>query len=201
MMARANAIGDIERGAYRSRWRDGTLDLIGGIGVLLVGAAWWVDLYWLAPAAVPLLIVIWAGVRRRVVEPRIGRVRFGRERREREASGLRVSVLLGVLLLLVLILVWAFRDGGGPTVPRAWVSGLPVSLLGLMALVGGLMTGLVRFAGYALALVGVGVIGALSGMEPAPQMLIGGCIVTLAGAALLFRFLSEHPARGEDEVR
>ncbi|MGD8276426.1 MAG: hypothetical protein PVH00_00305 [Gemmatimonadota bacterium] len=201
MMADAKAIEELERGAYRSRWRDGTLDLFGGLGVLMVGAAWWVDLYWLAPALVPVLMVLWMGVRRRVVEPRIGRVRFSRERREREATGLWGAVGMGVVVLLVLVLLWVFRGERMAVVPREWVRGLPVALLGLMALVASLMTGLVRFAGYALILAGVGAIGVMLGLEPAPQILIGGTIVTLAGGALLFRFLAAHPAREEGAVR
>jgi hypothetical protein len=200
MVAGVKAIEDMESGAYRSRWRDGTLDLFGGIGVLAVGVSWWIDLVWLPAAFVPLLIILWSAVRRRVVEPRIGRVTFSRERRERESGSMKGAVWLGAgLLLLVLVVVWVQRAGGlaAAGAGREWSSAIPVGLLGLMALVAAVVTGSARFAGYGVLLACVGVAGVLLGLEPVPQILIGGAIVTLAGGTLLFRFIAAHPARTE----
>jgi hypothetical protein len=137
------------------------------------------------------------------VEPRIGRVKFGRERRARETGRFVGATWLGVgFLVLVLVVAWMGRGGGsGSIVPdREWVSALPVGLLAVMALTAAGMTGLVRFVGYGLVLAAAGVVGVLLGWEPVTQILAGGSVVTLAGAAFLVRFLAAHPVRGEDAV-
>lgn len=201
MMATAKAIEDFERGAYRSRWRDGTLDLCGGLGVLLTGVAWQVGVFWAPGFAVPILIVLWTVMRKRVVEPRIGRVTFGRERREKETGGMKAAIWFGSGLLVLFVVVYALRSRGGLTLgpgDREWSSGLPVGLLGVMALISAAMAGLSRFVGYAAILAATGVVGVMLGLEPAPQMMIGGAVITLIGGILIFRFIAANPVRGEE---
>jgi hypothetical protein len=204
MTSRPTTLGELEQQSYRSRWKDGTLDLTGGLGVLGVGGTWSMDLYWGVGFLVPILITLWFVLRSKLVEPRIGRVRFRRERRETERSGAQGSVWAGVGLLAALLVVQLFqvRNGGGLQAwADEWIAGLPCALLALMALTAAALTGLARFITYAAVLLLTATVATPLGMEPGPQILIAGGVITLAGIILFARFLIEHPlpvGEGED---
>jgi MFS family permease len=204
MTSRPTTLGELERQSYRSRWKDGTLDLTGGLGVLGVGGTWSLDISWGIGFLVPILITLWFILRSKLVEPRIGRVRFRRERRESERSGTQGSLLLGagVLLALLAFQVFQIRSGGGfQAWARAWIAGLPCALLALMALTAAALTGLGRFLIYAAVLLLTATVATPLGMEPGPQILIAGGLITVAGLFRFARFISEHPvpaAAGED---
>lgn len=204
MTSRATTLGELERQSYRSRWKDGTLDLTGGLGVLAVGGSWSFEVFWGVGVLWPLLMGFWFVLRRQLVEPRIGRVRFRRERRETEKSGIQGSVLLGAGLLLIVLVFQVFqvRSGGGfGTWLQAWIPALPCALLALMALIVFALTGLGRFVVYAALLLITASVATPLEVEPGPQMLIAGGIITLAGLLRFARFLSGHPlpaAEGED---
>jgi MFS family permease len=197
-------LGELERQSYRSRWKDGTLDLTGGLGVMAVGGSWSVDAFWGVGIVVPVLLTLWFVLRRRLVEPRIGRVRFRRARREAEGSGTRGSLLLGGGLLAAVLVfqVFQIRSGGGLDAwTRDWIAALPCALLALMALVTAAMTSLGRFVVYAAILLATASVATPLGMEPGPQILLGGSVITLAGLVRFARFLSDHPVpvtEGED---
>lgn len=197
-------LGELERQSYRSRWKDGTLDLTGGLGVLAVGASWTAELFWGVGIVVPILMGFWFVLRRRVVEPRIGRVRFRPSRREAEKRGTAGSLLLGGGLLAAVLVfqgVQIHRGGGFDAWAQDWIAALPCALLALMALIAAAMTSLGRFVVYAALLLATASVATPLGLEPAPQILIGGAIITLAGLVRFARFLSAHPlpaVEGED---
>lgn len=198
MTSRPTTLGELERQSYRSRWKDGTLDLTGGLGVLGVGGTWSLDIYWGIGFLVPILIALWFVLRSKLVEPRIGRVRFRQERREAEKSGIQGSVLVGVGLLVALLVVQLFqvRSGGGLQAwADEWIAGLPCALLALMALTAAALTGLGRFLVYAGVLLATATVATPLGMEPGPQILIAGGLITLSGLFLFTRFLGDHPAQ------
>jgi hypothetical protein len=204
MSERPATLGEMERQSYRSRWRDGTLDLTGGLGVLAVGASWSAEIFWAVGIVVPILMGFWFVLRRQLVEPRIGRVRYRRARREAEKSGTRGSVLLGAGLLAAVLVFQLFqiRGGGGfDAWTRDWIAALPCALLALMALVTAAMTSLGRFVLYAAVLLVTASVATPLGAEPAPQILIAGAIITIAGLVRFVRFLSRNPVpamEGED---
>jgi hypothetical protein len=205
MTSRFTTLGELERQSYHSRWKDGTLDLTGGLGVLGVGGTWSLDIYWGVGFLVPILITLWFILRSKLVEPRIGRVRFRRERRETEKSGAQGSAWVGVGLLAAVLVIHVFQlrgGGGGGRWLAEWIAGLPCALLALMALATAAVTGLVRFITYAGVLLLTATVATPLGMEPAPQLLIAGGLITLAGLIRFARFLKEHPVRvGEGEDR
>ena len=200
MTDRPTNLGDLEKAAYESRWRDGLLDLIGGIGVLMVGAAWSIEAFWAVGFALPILLVAWIVTRKRVVEPRIGRVTFRKARREKEEGGNRAAAWFGagLLLFFVALHVLEVRRGGGIDAwLQEWIAALPTALLALMALNAAAMTGLHRFVAYAAVLLSTGTVATWLGMEPGPQILIAGGIISAVGLRLFARFLSGHPIPAE----
>lgn len=196
MQSRPTTLGELERVSYRSRWKDGLLDLLCGIGVLAVGLGWTLELFWAPGFAVPVLLVAWIGIRKRMVEPRIGRVTFSKARRDMEQRWTRASLLLGIGLLVFFVAyhLFAMREGSGfEAWAQEWIAALPVSLLALLALGAAALTGLTRFVGYAAVLLATGSVTTRLGMEPAPQILIAGTVITLVGLVLFIRFLSAYP--------
>jgi len=196
MASRPSTLGELEKAAYRSRWQDGLLDLLGGLGVVFVGISWLLDLAWATGFMVPILLVTWMGLRRSVVEPRIGRVTFTEARQKSEQSGTLGTVLLGLGLLLVFIVGHLFitrSEGGFEAWAAAWSAAIPVTLLAIMALTAAALTGLVRFLGYGALFLATGSITTPLGMEPPGQILAAGTIITLVGLAIFVRFLSSHP--------
>jgi hypothetical protein len=152
--------------------------------------------------AVPVLLVAWTLLRRRVVEPRTGRARFSQDRREKEKEGTRGAALIGVAILLFFLVLGVFqtRQGGGlGSLARDWIAALPTALLALMALLAAAMTGLTRFIGYAALLLATGTLGTAAGLEPGPQIMIAGAAITLVGLIIFFRFLSSHPVPSDVE--
>jgi len=189
-------LGELERQSYRSRWQDGLLDLTGGLGVLAVGGSWTCELFWGVGFIAPVLIVLWLLLRRRVVEPRIGKVRFRLERRESERSGIQGSLLFGVGLLAMVLVIQLFRmrsEGGVDAWVSDWIAALPSVLLALMALAAAALTGLGRFVAYAGVLLATATVATPLGMEPGAQMAISGAVITVVGLFLFARFLSGHP--------
>lgn len=196
MSPKPSTLGELEKAAYRSRWKDGLLDLVGGLGVVLVGVSWLLDMAWATGFTVPLLLFLWMGLRRSVVEPRIGRVTFGKTRQQSEKSGTTGILLLGLGLLTFFIAAQAFlsRSGGGLTAwTEYWAAAIPVTLLAIMAILVSVMTSLTRFLGYAALLFATGTVATPLGVEPPGQILAAGAIITLVGAVIFVRFLSNHP--------
>ena len=206
MTSRPTTLGELEPHSYRSRWKDGTLDLTGGLGVLGVGGTWSLDIYWGVGFLVPILMTLWFILRSKLVEPRIGRVRFRRERREAGKRETHGSVLVGTGLLVALLAIHLFQvrsEGGLQAWADEWIAGLPCALLALMALVTAALTGLGRFLLYGATLLLTATIATPLGMEPGPQMLIAGGLLTLSGLFLFARFLIGHPvpvSEGEDRI-
>lgn len=197
MSSKPSTLAELEKATYRSRWRDGLMDLLGGVGVILVGVSWRLDMAWATGMAVPILLVIWLGLRRSIVEPRIGRVTFTRARQEKEKKGNLGILLLGLGLLLLAVVAQAFfsRSAGGMTAwARDWAAAIPVTLLAIMAIMVSTLTGLTRFWGYAALLFAIGTITTPLGVEPPGQMLLSGAVITLVGLIIFLRFLSSSPA-------
>ena len=64
-------------------WQDGSVDLFAGLGLTWIAVAWLCDLIALGPLAAAVFVPSWVAFRRRVVEPRLGHVRFNEQRQSR----------------------------------------------------------------------------------------------------------------------
>lgn len=198
-MTRAAKLKDAS--LFQAYWHDGLLDILCGLGVLVIGLAWIVDLGWLGVVQVPLWILLWAPLRRGIVEPRAGFVEFSSARRKRTRRGLWQTLALGVALLVATVaLVSTLQTGAGAGFAfRRLVAGLPAVLVAIGASLGGMLTGAGRFHVYGLAaLAGAGAAVGL-GWGPFTPLVVVGLVAVASGAFLLARFVRasrEYEERG-----
>ena len=87
---------------YEACWQDGSIDLFAGVAAAGIGVAWIFDLVVMGPIAPALAIPLWVAFRRRVIEPRLGHVRFDSSRRRRLKRAHVVSVISACILAQIL---------------------------------------------------------------------------------------------------
>jgi len=193
MMQSVGMSGAEER-IYRAYWQDGSVDLFAGLIAGAIGIAWLFDLVWLGPTAPVLLVPFWALLRRRVVEPRLGRVRFRPERAHRIRRGHLAVLAVGVVSLLVAVGLFLTS---GDAAPGEWsrrlVPALPGALLGLGFAVSAVALGLPRLMGYAGVFLLAGLGAAVFDLDPGWSLFAGGVVTALVGVALLARFVRAFP--------
>jgi hypothetical protein len=180
----------METRLYADAWADGSLDLVAGAAVVLIGAGYLVDQPLVPIVVAPVALVSWLWLKQRIVEPRTGRVEFRRERRRsttREAAW-ALGFGAGCTTLVVVLALVARR---GDLVASDAVDGLPAVLVALAAGVGAILTRSARFAWYGLVLVVAAVGTVLAGGGPGLPLLVGGAVVVVTGGALLRRLLAE----------
>ncbi len=197
-MNRTN-LEDLEGEAYQDSFSDGLIDLFVGLGIAVVGMTW----LWLEPVAglgaVFAAAVAWAlpPIRRRIVEPRIGYVRWTAPRLKWERKQLRLLFWLGAVALLAggAAALAVVRGDGVTSGDRNVVAGLPAILLGIGAFVLGATSGLKRLWGYGAVLVSAAAVTILIEAGPGGSLLAAGAVVGVVGVVLLSRFLRAHPVR------
>ncbi|MGD2129403.1 MAG: hypothetical protein PVJ33_01935 [Lysobacterales bacterium] len=176
---------------FRTYWDDGLLDLLAGVALLVAGAGWATRLGALAVVQAPLWIVMWAPLRRSLVEPRAGYVRFTLARRARNTRKLIFTAALGALLLAFVTIAaqWVRgMDGAGIGELHA---ALPAAIVATMAVLTAFLTGARRFLGYAALLFLLGTLAVKLDRGPALSLAVAGLVVALSGAVLLARFIRE----------
>lgn len=183
----------LENHLFRQYWDDGLLDLLSGIGLLLIGGAWTLDLVPLAAAVPAILLPFWVVLRRRIVEPRAGVVEFSAAREHRTTRLLSGSAWLGAGVLLAMVAMYLILPSDpGPLLP-VLTPALPAVLLALPAALVGLGLGLPRFLAYATLLVACGAVVVMASLPPATAMFVTGLVVVANGARLLHAFLRLTP--------
>jgi len=179
-----------DRELFRSYWDDGLVDLLFGVALLVTGLGWSSSLGALAVIQAPLWVVMWAPLRRRLVEPHAGFVEFSLGRRSHNSRALLRTLSLGVIALvlcgLAAIVLPGTVDG---LLARRLVQGLPALLVALAAIQAGLLIRAQRFAAYAVGLALGAAVTVVLSRGPAAPLVAGGLGVTAAGATLLARFL------------
>jgi hypothetical protein len=191
-------LDDLEGEAYQDSFSDGLIDLFVGLGIAVVGMTW----LWLEPVAglggVFAAAVAWAlpPIRRRIVEPRIGYVRWTAPRLKWERKQLRLLFwLLAVALLLGGAAFLAVLRGDGVSGDRNVVAGLPAILLAIGAFVLAATSGFKRLWGYGAVLVSAAAVTIIIKAGPGGSLLAAGAAVGVVGVVLLSRFLRAHPVR------
>ncbi len=183
---------EIESRAYAVRSESGLLDVVVGAGLLGYGLLATVGAY-LVPTYCLLLAVL---LRKFVVTPRVGRVRFAADRRARERTGVLLIALL-VLLPIPLGLALFFADK-----PVAWlgaVSNHATLVLGLFVAVSMAAVAWAKSAGrfYVYAIMAVlDFAGAqFFGQPHTWPVMATGAPIFVVGVLLLVRFVRRNPVQ------
>lgn len=165
-----------------------------GLSVLWIGIAWvWLpDFAALAGLLPAMLIMPVMAMRKRVVESRLGHVRWSEARRRRERGNTVWLAVTGVVMFgSVLAVVMAPSAGSVDN----FVAGLPAFLLALIALVLAVARGTWRGAAYAAVLTAAAVVTVVRGADPGVDMLVSGMVISVIALLELARFLTRYPGR------
>lgn len=175
---------------FRAYWDDGLLDLLSGLALLLTGLGWGTELGPLATIQAPLWIVLWAPLRRRIVEPRAGFVRFSLARQKSTGHGLSWTLAAGVgTFVLMTVVALLAREETARLAIGHLVAGLPAVLVAIAAAIAAALTGARRFYGYGLTLLAGAAATVLLERGPAPPLVVGALVAIVSGAVLLRRFV------------
>jgi len=187
----------IERQVFRTYWNDGLLDMFGAVGILAIGIAWTAEAHVFGAIVPALLVPLWAPLRQRFIEPRLGLVEFSDDRERRNTKRLGMVTAFGIGTLGLFLTLYFARTRLGFDADISLVAALPALLLALLAIITAFLVSTLRFLLYAALLAISGLGGALYGIEPGPILVIAA--VAMLGIALfvLGRFLRNNPASGE----
>jgi hypothetical protein len=192
-----DSVKEFEKKAFRSFWNDGLLDVMVGLGVLVVGISWWQNVAVMGAIFPAVCASMWYPLRKRLVEPRMGYVEFSGDREIKVRSfryGL-VAFFTGTMVLgLVIYFLW---NSDVLSQPVTWIAGFPLVLAGIPALFFALFTKCWRFAIYGMVLFQAGVEVAWQGWDPHVGLIGSGIFITVVGFVILFRFLLRHPAQAQ----
>lgn len=191
-------LSKLERKIFQTFWDDGLIDLFAGVGVLLIGLAWWRALPVMGAIVPALMIPLWKPLRDRWIEPRLGLVEFSETRMRTNRRWMNGSVVGGVVVLLLALAVYFTKGRAAPHELSHMIAALPAALLAVMATLVAVMLSCVRFLVYALVLLGASAVGLVLKWEPGSILVLAGGIITLMSLFVLLRFLGEYPS--EDEL-
>jgi len=198
---------ELERKAWRSFFDDGLWDVYLGLLLGLMGISSLLDRSglsegWAMGIYIGLLVLVmlafWAA-KRFVTVPRIGLVKFGRERKVRRiktALVLFVSVVVGLVVMLV---TSAVKRGAAPDVP--WGVLMPAIWALNMLVVFGLMGYFLDFQRlyfigllYAITIPLNEILFTQTGIKFGPYLFLTfGAIIVVVGIVYLLRFLRNYP--------
>ncbi len=189
----------VERKMYQSFWNDGITDLVVGLGVVLIGIVWLLDLAVLTIIVPVLLLPLWIFARKTISEPRAGFVRFSSARQERVHRVSATASIVGYGVLMAAGgLYLLFRGGSDPgPIAATVVRSMPTIILASVFLVVGFVLEMPkRSIGYAVMTLAVAGMGIIVPLDPSIQFLTVGALVMIGGGFVLRRFLSENPSSG-----
>jgi len=197
-MDRTITRNSLEDKVFNSFWQDGLIDCFAGFSLLGTGIAWVTGNAALGGVLPAILIPIWPQVRRRVTSPRLGQVRFSSELNKRESRKLTVlGLFLGLTALAGIVGFLLTFARPEVATPRSWIAGVPSILVGVMSVGAARLWSLHRFYVYAGLLVFGGVAVVTFNAHPGWGFLVPGILVSIAGIALLIRFLRQNPVLEE----
>jgi len=199
-----STLEQVERGAWLRIFEDGIWDIALGLVLVAFGLSIITGMTAVVTGAVVTVLVSVGCVKRRITEPRLGRVRF-RDRRRRQLQN--ISWLLAALsvvgVLVFLFITWT-AQGAVP----AWALAIRDHFLIVIALIwggavafGGWLLNLPRFYAHGL-IISSALIGSdlTDGYSLGVALLACGGLIVLFGLVLLIRFVRRYPrqsARGE----
>jgi hypothetical protein len=192
-------LDDLESKAYQDSFSDGLIDLFLGLGLASIGILWlWFEsvagLAGVLAAAAHIALI---AIRRRIVEPRIGYVRWTAPRLKWERNQLRFLLGLGSVALLVGVglVLSIVRGDGVASEDRNLLAGLPASLLAVGVFVLAATSGFKRLWLYGAVLLSAAAVTIMVESGPGGSLLASGAAIGVVGVVLVSRFLRTHPRR------
>jgi hypothetical protein len=191
-----NDLKALEQEAFSNAYSDGIFDLFVGVSLLWIGATWlWLpDLAGLAGVFPAIFIAPVIQMRKRLVEPRIGYVKWSDARENQERRTLTQMLTFGALVLVVGVGVFILTTQSDSTTDTlaSLVPALPAWLVGIGAALFGLVSGVSRALGYA-AILGVAG-GATIWLDEGPGLglFASGILITLIAIAMVISFFGRY---------
>lgn len=183
----------LERKIFQTYWDDGLLDLFAAVGVLFIGMAWWRGLPVLGAIVPALMVPLWAPLRERLVEPRLGMVEFSEAREHANRRWLTGSLLGGALVLILAVAFYFMQNGIASLQVSNTIAALPAALLAVLAMLVAMMLSCARFLGHALVLLAASFVGLTLNWEPGSILVLAGGVMLLTALFTFLRFLGENP--------
>jgi hypothetical protein len=204
-MAPRGMLGAVERAAWLRTFEDGIWDIVLGLVLLGFGLSVVTGMTAVLASGIVAGLVIVGGIKRRVAEPRIGRVCFS-ARRRRQLGGVPwlLAALSAAGVLVLLFLLWTTRSAAPD-----WAVAIRDHFLIVIGVIWG---GAAAFGGWWLELRRLYLYAALitaalvaadlgGGLSFATALLACGGAIALCGAGLLLRFLRRYPRRSAADDR
>ncbi|MEZ6095285.1 MAG: hypothetical protein R3C03_13815 [Pirellulaceae bacterium] len=178
----------------RLYWDDGILDLLSGIGVVLIGVTWVAGLIALGPMVPCILLPFWTFLRRNFTEVRLGHVEFSNEKQRGDRRFLLQWCFVGVGVLLTVFLFAIIKDGLPATNFAAkFATMIPAVLMAVLAIATAALTALKRFIWYSMVFLVAGVEASIREWDPGWSMIFGGIVMITCGTWILVRFITRFP--------
>lgn len=197
-MSEARELEALERTAYRQSYSDGIVDIFVGASLAWIGIAWiWLpDLAGLAGIFPAVLVTAMLEGRKRLVESRVGYVKWSEPRRRWERRNLVFALLAGVALFAlgvgVFVVAGSRAEGTGILGPLG--PGILAWLLALLAIGLAFLMSTGRMLLYAAVLAIGGAVAAGADANPGWPLLPAGIVIAATGVAMLSAFLrGTHP--------
>ncbi|MCH8347942.1 MAG: hypothetical protein IH901_05560 [Proteobacteria bacterium] len=183
-----------EKFAAKTLTEDGLIDFFSGIGLIAIGYFWLIDNSALS-AIMPLAIVnFWKISRKRISEPRIGKVTLARGKKGNVRAGRTILIIVS-LTLAVGVILWL--KGGAGDVQGTWYYPLfaagPSLFIATITFFSAIYLKCPRFFGYAGWIIAAAGITIWLGEGPARALMISGVPFLVVGLWTFAKFLSAHP--------
>ncbi len=185
-------LDQLETTTYRESFSDGVFDIFGGLALIWIGASWlWFDAIapWAAivPAALAPMVV---PLRRRLIEPRSGYVRWTAPRRTWERRQLVALVVVGIgaLGLAAGLAIFDVRPAEGVDM-SSFAPAIPAVLVTIPVIILAAASGLRRVWGYAAVLLLAAAAMVAVAPQPGWPLFVCGVVMLGTGVVLLAWFL------------
>lgn len=204
-MTSSSNLQDLERKIFATYFHDGMWDIYGGLLLLGFGLGMLTGQMYLLIVCV-FLAMIPLLLRKRIVIPRLGLVKFSPERQARTKRQKLIAVVTGSIILILGIVFAALFSGDlMPGWLVVWMADYFLAtfggMLAVIIVIAAYLVGVRRFYGYAgLVLASFVLAGILRprDLEGVPVIAVAG-IVLLSGITLLIHFLLKYRPSAQEK--
>ena len=193
-MSTGQDLKSLEQQAYLETYSDGSIDLFVGLSLTWIGAAWiWLpDFAGIAGVFPAIFITAMLSARNRLLESRLGYVKWSEPRRRWERQNLYGLLAAGTAIFLIGIAAFMVVSDR-PSLLIDWVAALPAALLAVVAVGLGTVMRVGRMVAHGCVLIAAAVATVIWELAPGWPLFVSGLVVTVTGLVMLARFLSRNP--------